>query len=195
MFYFTCRGFLGRRAFGAASESIASVPGLRGVYLRQAFYRRTLAQCGEDVYFGWQSVFSMPEARVGDRAYIGRFCSLGFAHIGDEVMLADHVQLLSGGQEHAHGSVDKSIQSQGQCFRQVRIGQGAWIGAGAIVMADVGEHAIIGAGAVVNQPIPAYSVAVGVPARVIKSRTPMSPPLQVEVRQPALPEAMVVGRS
>jgi acetyltransferase-like isoleucine patch superfamily enzyme len=36
-------------------------------------------------------------------------------------------------------------------------------------MADVGEHAIIGAGAVVNQPIPAYSVAVGVPARVVRA--------------------------
>src|SRR5438874_6962247 len=54
MAYFACRRLLGRRAFGACSESIGLVPGLRGVYLRQAFYRQTLARCGQDVYFGWQ---------------------------------------------------------------------------------------------------------------------------------------------
>jgi acetyltransferase-like isoleucine patch superfamily enzyme len=183
MSYFACRRLLGRRAFGAFSESMALVPGLRGVYLRQAFYRQTLAHCGQDVYFGWQSVFSMPEARVGERAYIGRFCSIGFADIGDEAMLADHVQILSGGHEHSRASAIQSMQSQDQCFRHVRIGTGAWIGAGAIVMADVGEHAIVGAGAVVNQPIPANSVAVGVPARVVKNRAAASDPVSRDVRQ------------
>jgi acetyltransferase-like isoleucine patch superfamily enzyme len=160
---------LGRRAFGASSESIARIPGLRGVYARQAFYRRTLAHCGPDVYFGWMSVFSMHEARVGQRVFIGRFCSLGFADLGDEVMLADGVQVLSGGREHTRDDPSASIQSQRQSYQRVRIGRGSWIGAGAIVMADVGEHCIIGAGAVVNKPIPDHSLAVGVPARVVKS--------------------------
>src|SRR4051812_29060812 len=69
--YHMARRLLGRRAFGVASESIARAPGLWGVYVRQAFYRRTLASCGQDVFFGWQSAFSMPEARIGERAYIG----------------------------------------------------------------------------------------------------------------------------
>ena len=47
-----------------AIESIARLPALRGVYLRQAFYARTLSACGKDCYFGWMSVFSMTEARV-----------------------------------------------------------------------------------------------------------------------------------
>jgi acetyltransferase-like isoleucine patch superfamily enzyme len=42
-------------------------------------------------------------------------------------------------------------------------------------MADVGRHCIIGAGSVVTQPIPDYAVAVGVPARVVRSRLPGSP--------------------
>lgn len=161
--------FLGGRAFSAASESIARIPGLRGVYSRQAFYSRTLEHCGADVYFGWLSVFSMTEARIGDRVYIGRFCSLGFADLGDEVMLADGVQILSGGHEHTRVGTATSMQSQGQRYQQVRIGQGSWIGAGAVIMADVGEHCVIGAGAVVNKPIPSYSIAVGVPARVVRS--------------------------
>jgi acetyltransferase-like isoleucine patch superfamily enzyme len=160
---------MGRRAFLASSESIARIPGLRGVYSRQAFYRRTLAACGQDVSFGWLSVFSMPEASVGDRVYIGRFCSIGFAEIGDEVMLADHVQVLSGGNEHGSARDGKTMHEQTQTYRCVRIGRGAWIGAGAVVMADVGEGAIVGAGAVVTRPIPDRTLAAGVPARVIRS--------------------------
>ena len=169
VFYAIAKAVVGRRAFSAASESIARVPGLRGVYLRQAFYRQTITACGDDCYFGWMSVFSMTEARLGNRVYIGRFCSIGFADIGDEVMLADHVQILSGGKEHGAAPEGKTMQEQPQTFHRVRIGRGAWIGAGAIIMADVGEHAIVGAGAVVTRPVLTNSVAAGVPARVIRA--------------------------
>ncbi len=165
--YWAFRRCLGRRAFLAASESIARVPGLRGVYLRQAFYRHSLEKCGRDVYFGWSSVFSMPEARLGDRVYIGRFCSIGYAELEAEVMLADGVQILSGGREHQAGACAGSRQRQAQTYRRVRIGAGAWIGAGAIVMADVADGAIVGAGAVVTRPIPPDQVAAGIPARVL----------------------------
>lgn len=170
--YHVATRLLGSRALTSSAESIARVPGLRGVYLRQAFYRRVLTYCDSDVYLGWGSVFSMTEARVGQQAYVGRYCSIGYADIGPQVMLADGVQILSGGREHDRDDPNRSMHDQGQTYQQVRIGHGAWIGAGAIVMADVGEHAIIGAGAVVNRPIPAYSIAVGVPARVVKTRVP-----------------------
>ena len=167
--YWLCRAVSGRGAFGASCESIARIPGRRGVYLRQAFYQRTLRVCGQDAYFGWLSVFSMTEAELGDRVYIGRNCSIGFGIIGDEVMLADGVQVLSGGHEHDESTSDDTTRHEmPQTFRPVHIGRGAWIGAGAIVMADVGEGAIVGAGAVVTRPVPARCVAVGVPARVLQ---------------------------
>ncbi len=153
-----------------ASESIAMIPGLRGVYMRQAFYRKTLDACGRDVYLGWNSVFSMHETRVGERAYIGRFCSICYADIGPGVMIADGVQILSGGREHDSDDSTTSMHDQGQTYRQVCIGNGAWIGAGAIVMADVGSDAIVGAGAVVTRPVPSGAVAAGVPARVLHYR-------------------------
>ena len=167
--YWLCRAVVGREAFGASSESVARIPGRRGVYLRQAFYRQTLSSCGQDAYFGWLSAFSMPEAEVGDRVYIGRNCSIGFGVIGDEVMLADGVQILSGGSEHDEVETDDTtMHDMPQTFRPVHIGRGAWLGAGAIVMADVGKGAVVGAGAVVTRPIPDRCVAVGVPARVIQ---------------------------
>ena len=157
------------RAFLAASESIARLPGMWGVYCRQAFYRRFLAGCGRDVYFGWQSVFSMTAAEVGEGAYIGRHCGIGFARIGDHVMLADGVQILSGGREHGRASdPGELLQDQPQELRRVVIGRGAWLGTNAVVMADVGQGSVIGAGAVVTRPIPPGVVAAGVPARIIK---------------------------
>jgi acetyltransferase-like isoleucine patch superfamily enzyme len=52
----------------------------------------------------------------------------------------------------------------------VRIGAGSWIGSASVVMADIGQESIIGAGTVVTKPIPEYSFAAGVPARVIRDR-------------------------
>jgi acetyltransferase-like isoleucine patch superfamily enzyme len=39
-----------------------------------------------------------------------------------------------------------------------------------VILADIGKHCVIGAGSVVTKPIPDYAIAVGVPARVIRSR-------------------------
>jgi acetyltransferase-like isoleucine patch superfamily enzyme len=158
------------RAFLAASEGMAKIPGMRGVYCRQAFYRRTLEACGRDVYFGWQSTFSMPQAKVGEGVYIGRRCSVGFADIEAAAMLADGVQILSGGREHGRATGDEGThRDQPQEYREVTIGHGAWLGTNAVIMADVGAGAIVGAGAVVTKPVPARSVAVGVPAVVVKT--------------------------
>ena len=154
-------------AFAAASESVAMIPGVRGVYSRQAFYRATLAACGQNVYFGWQTVLSKSKARIGDGVYLGRRCSLGLVDIGSSTMLADGVQVLSGGAQHGHESGDsRPYKDRPQTFHRVRIGENAWIGTNAIVMADVGDSTIIGAGAVVTRPIPAQSLATGVPAKV-----------------------------
>ncbi len=85
-------------------------------------------------------------------------------------MISDGVQILSGGREHNRsGSGDTTMHEMHQTYRQVEIGEGAWIGARSVVMADVGKHAIVGAGSVVTKPIPANCVAVGSPARVIKN--------------------------
>ncbi len=154
------------RGFILASERIAKRSGQLGVYIRQAFYRRTLAGVGEDVHFGFMSLFSKRQAALGNRVYIGRFCTVGWAEIGDDVMLADGVQILSG--RHQHGSEaheGETLKDNEQSFSRVTIGEGAWLGANSVIMADVGQGAIVAAGAVVVKPVPDGGKVGGVPAK------------------------------
>ena len=73
-------------------------------------------------------------------------------------------------QNHGYEDVNLPISVQTMPEREVSIGSGSWIGHGSVVLpgARIGEHVVIGANSVVTGEIPSYSVAVGVPARVIK---------------------------
>ena len=160
-----------QRALVGASERIGRIPGYVGIYARRAFYRRVLARVGRDVYVGYMSFFSKSQATLGDRVYVGRFCSIGWANIGNDVMLADGVQISSGGQQHGLETQDgKTLHDNEPNSERIIIEDGAWLGAGAIVMADVGSGAIVAAGAVVTRPIPARSRVAGVPARPLESK-------------------------
>lgn len=162
-----------RAAFSAASERISRAPGYLGVYARRAFYQRTLTSCGRDVFFGFGCLLSKPEARLGDRVYIGRHCLLGWAVIEDQAMLADGVQVLSGRHHHNRPGASTNAGAAHDAavhYEKVTVGRGAWIGAGAIVLADVGAAAIVGAGSVVTRPVPAGACVAGAPARVIQRR-------------------------
>ena len=168
---------LGRqRAFSGASERLAKIPGQWGVYTRQAFYRWTLDHLGRDVYFGFMSLLSKPDIRIGDSVYIGRFCTIGLADLGDAVMLADNVSILSGRHQHGRSAVGadagQTLQDNEQTYTRVMIASGAWIGASAVVMANVGRGAIVGAGAVVVKPVEANSTVAGVPAKTLNASPP-----------------------
>ncbi len=115
---------------------------------------------------------------LGDRVIIRPGCML-FADprpdgagitIEDDVMLGSCVHIYV----HNHKFDDLTIPIIEQGYYQsepVVIKQGAWIGAGVIILSGVtiGENAVVGAGSVVTKNIPAFTVAVGNPAKVIKS--------------------------
>lgn len=158
------------RALAWAGESLANRPGPMGVLMRAVFYRAVLDHVGVDVSIGFGTCFSRTAARLGDRVYLGRHCSVGWVDIGDEARIADGVQLLSGSHHHA-GDPDQ-LQ-----LRRIRIGKQVWIGAGAVVMADIGDHARIAAGAVVVHPVPAGYTVAGSPARPVRRKSPPDPEL------------------
>lgn len=93
------------------------------------------------------------------------------AHIGNDVLIAPNVSILS--REHEHERVDIPISMQGyKKEKPVIIGNDVWIGRNAVILAGVkiGSGAIIGAGAVVTKDVEDFSVVGGVPAQVIRSR-------------------------
>lgn len=158
------------RALEGSSQMFALIPGLLGQYLRRAFLAQVLEECHPTALIEFGVLFSQAGARIGPHAYVGPRCHLGLAHIGRGALIAAGVHIPSGAQTHGTADLDVPIRDQPGQRTVVSIGDGAWIGSAAVVMADVGADSIVGAGAVVVQPIPAHVIAGGVPARVIRSR-------------------------
>ncbi len=178
-----------QRAFAGWSQGFSLLPGLSGCYLRWAFYRWTLAHCGRDVEIGFGTILSRDTAEIEDGAYIGAFCVLGEVRIGRDALIASGVSIPSGRHQHPPGTAGGSRKRKDvpQSHQRVEIGEDAWIGERAVVMASVGRHSVVGAGAVVVQPIPDDSVAVGVPARVVRTTAPETAPPPVPDQRSSLP--------
>jgi virginiamycin A acetyltransferase len=158
------------KVFAGWSQRFSMIPGLRGVYLRRAFYRRVLAGCGRDACISFGSVFSHPTARVGDRVYVGLYCCLGDVTLEDDVLVASRVSIANGARQHGIERLDVPIREQAGEWPHITIGRGSWIGEGAVVLADVGKECVIAAGAVVTRRVPDYAIARGVPAEVVRFR-------------------------
>jgi virginiamycin A acetyltransferase len=161
---------LGRdRALEGSTQALALVPGLAGQYMRRAFLCRVLDACDRSVTVEFGTLFSSASATLDAAVYIGPRCHLGMVQIGRGALLGAGVHVPSG--RSIHGTeTDRPIQQQPLTRERVHIGEGAWIGSAAVVMADVGAHTIVGAGSVVTTSLPSWAVAAGVPARVIRTR-------------------------
>lgn len=119
-----------------------------------------------------QQCLSERVVEIGDRCLIGKGSGI-VGHfsivIGDDVWTGHDVYITD--QNHGYEDVSRPISVQTMPEREVRVGAGSWIGHGSVILpgARIGEHVVIGANSVVTGDIPAFSVAVGVPARVIKT--------------------------
>ena len=158
-------------AIMSSTQSLSLVPGLLGQFVRRAFLWLVLEECATSVTVEFGTTFSKVDARLGENVYIGPYCSLGSVVLERDVLLAPSVHIPSGPDTHGTANLDIPIREQPGRLRTVRVGQGTWIGTGAIVLDDVGANSVIAAGAVVTAPIPGLVVAGGVPARVLKERT------------------------
>jgi acetyltransferase-like isoleucine patch superfamily enzyme len=112
---------------------------------------------------------------IGRGTHVGERCSLwagkstGRITIGDNVLIAPDVFVTAANYATALGA---PLMDQPMVERDVVIGNDVWLATKVVVLPGVhiGDGCVVGAGAVVTRDLPAGSIAVGVPARVVGSR-------------------------
>jgi acetyltransferase-like isoleucine patch superfamily enzyme len=110
--------------------------------------------------------------RIGKRTFVGEGTIMrgqGGIVIGDNVLFGPATQVLAV--DHVFRDPGVPVMDQGITAQGIVIEDNCWIGAGAIVLdgVTIGRGSCIGAGAVVTKSIPPNSLAVGVPARVVRN--------------------------
>ncbi|HEX9638281.1 MAG TPA: acyltransferase [Acidobacteriota bacterium] len=136
----------------------------------------------DKVFIGRHSVLTTRRGtiHVGERTSVSASCriaSTSEVRIGRVAQIAAFTYI--GGGQHRIDRTDIPIVEQGFESRGgVKIGDDVWIGAGVVVHdgVQIGNGAVIGAGSVVTGDIPAFAVALGVPARVVRDRRGPGPP-------------------
>ena len=180
--YWLNAAFRGRGlALESRSQLLSLCPGLTGQYLRRAFLGQVLARCHPSATIEFGTFFSQPGAILDENVYVGPRCILGLVHLERDVLLAANVQIPSGGKTHYFDDPTRPIREQGGERKMVTVGAGAWIGSGAIILADVGKGTIVAAGSVVTKPLPDNVIAAGVPAKVIRGRFEKAEPRSPDV--------------
>ena len=110
---------------------------------------------------------------IGDNAIFTYGCLIQCStsvEIGAGAVIGQQCQIVDG--NHRFRDPTLPFLEQGYDFRPVRIGDEALILSKCTVIADVGERAVVAAHSVVTKPIPAYSLAGGIPAKVLEHYGP-----------------------
>ena len=153
--------------------AIRHVPTRLGIGARYILLRRLAKECGDVVcLYEGAYLYNLELVEFGDDVSIHPLCYISAAgglKIGSDVSIAHNVTIMTGNHSYSRSSV--IIREAQVVNRPVLIGSDVWIGAGVRILAGVhiGDRVVIGAGAVVTKDIPSGSLAVGVPARVIKN--------------------------
>lgn len=118
-------------------------------------------------------------SNLGQGVKIGNNTGLGHSNfingqggvtIGDDVIIGPYVKILS--ENHIFSNIHTPIRTQGVTRQGIIIESDVWIGANVTILdgVTIGKGSVIGAGSVVSKSIPEFSIAVGVPCKVIKTR-------------------------
>lgn len=110
---------------------------------------------------------------IGDSSGMGEYVFIGAAggvEIGKNVIIGQSVSFHA--ENHNFDRTDVPIRLQGVNHKGIVVEDDCWIGANVTLLdgARVGTGSIIGAGSVVRGDVPPYSIAAGIPAKVIRSR-------------------------
>ena len=130
---------------------------------------------GRSCFYFMHDVSESPVIQIGNHSFVGNGCTFSAAErieVGDHCLVSAAVRI--------HDNDGHPLESERR-LRNERIHAGevspvfiednVWVGAGATILKGVriGKNAVVGTGAVVTQDVPADSVVVGNPARIVKT--------------------------
>ncbi len=128
------------------------------------------------VFIGRNTILSCKngDIEVGEGANVGFNCEIFSAsrvRIGEHALIAAYCYLIGG--DHDFSDASRPVLEQARKSAGITVGAGAWLGAGAKVLdgVEIGAHAVVGAGAVVREAVPERATVVGVPARIVGTRS------------------------
>lgn len=154
--YFSFSTLLKRALFTYSYKGYFLEP-LNKKFIRPAIWRFCGCDVGKNVHIG-----HMVRMDIGNPERI---------HIGDNVILSNGVSILCHKRDVSKYRKGDSALELPFLYEDVHIGRGCQLGINVMIMpgVSVGEGAIIGTGALVTTDIPAWSIAVGFPAKVIRT--------------------------
>lgn len=150
---------------------------------------RTMApfiRIGRSVWVGKDTWLNAIDLRAGelrlildDGVRIGTRCQLSAKnriHLQRNVVLSSSVLIMD--HNHAYEDPNVPIRDQGETAGgTIEIGEGTFIGQGAVILCDkseliIGKNCVIGSNSVLSRSIPAYSVVLGNPGRIVRHLDP-----------------------
>lgn len=113
------------------------------------------------------------DIKIGSNCSINSYCIIyghGGVSIGNHVLIAAATMIIPS--NHRFDDITKNIVEQGNKSKGITIEDDVWIGHGCSILdgVTIGKGSVIAAGSVVTKSIPSFTVAAGVPAKIIKIR-------------------------
>jgi acetyltransferase-like isoleucine patch superfamily enzyme len=142
---------------------------------------------GDSVFIGRNSILYCKDGNmdIKDKVNIGANCEIyskGYLSIGQGTMIAAYSYLMCGGRYRYQTDIPLAAQSS-YSAGPTEIGENCWLGSKAVVLDNVsiGHNSVVGAGAVVTKSLPKNTLAMGVPAKVIRHLSEETPVAQEKV--------------
>lgn len=165
---------------------VSVLPQVRSILMTIAGARVGADAVVHNIVFSNLYHYGFRNLTIGKRCFLGDEAMLdcrGTIVLEDDVTISNRVNIVT----HMNvGYPDHPLQKPYPTLEdRVIIKRGAYIGTAAILLPGVtiGRNSVVGAGAVVNKNVPAGSVVVGVPAKVVKKvKSPTSPPTPQKLR-------------
>ena len=151
-----------------------NIKGKFGLALRYAIIKTIAENIGDNVsIYENVYIYSPENLSIGDNVSIHPMCYIdatGGIYIGNDVSIAHMVTVMST--THLFDDATIPIKDQGCESKKTVIKNNVWIGAKTTVLygVKISQGSILGANSVVNKDVPEFSIAAGIPAKIIKER-------------------------